>query len=195
VLSCSTDPLQGLWRGSGLHHPRGCISVGMDQALGCHQASSQGVIMPFWADACLISFLIHLHLSLKHSPGYPCCHYEEIRKKSLIQRVVKHWHCCPKKLCHPWKSSRPGWMVPWAAWAGGAALPKAGGWGWVICWFLCVAIQLLSSPGCVLCRQHPFTSLAAFKKGGTWHCAGWQTKPTCCVAFKRYIEYRWYNTE
>lgn len=101
VLSCSTDPLQGLWRGSGLHHPRGCISVGMDQALGCHQASSQGVIMPFWADACLISFLIHLHLSLKHSPGYPCCHYEEIRKKSLIQRVVKHWHCCPKKLCHP----------------------------------------------------------------------------------------------
>jgi len=70
----------------------------MDQALGCHQASSQGVIMPFWADACLISFLIHLHLSLKHSPGYPCCHYEEIRKKSLIQRVVKHWHRLPREV-------------------------------------------------------------------------------------------------
>lgn len=76
----------------------GCISVGMEQALGCHQASSQGMIVPFWADACLISFLKHLRLSLKQSPGYPCYHYEEIRNKFLIQRLVRHRHCCPEKL-------------------------------------------------------------------------------------------------
>lgn len=123
VLSCSTDLLQGPRGGSGLHHPRSCISVGMEQALDCHQASSQGM-------------------------------------------VVRE-----------------------------AALPTAACWGWVMCCFFGVVIQLLSSPGRVLCRQHPFTSLDAFKIGGTWHRAGWQTKPMCCVAFKHFIEYQLYSTK
>ena len=32
---------------------------------------------------------------------------------------------------HPCRHSRPGWMGPWAAELG-AALPVAGGWGWVV---------------------------------------------------------------
>jgi len=57
-----------------------------------------------------------------------------VGKKLFTQRVVRPWHHCPEKLwvLHPWKHSRPGWMGPSAAWAGGgAALPTAGCWGWV----------------------------------------------------------------
>jgi len=44
-----------------------------------------------------------------------------VRRKLFTQRAVRPWHCCPEKLWvpHPWRCSRPGWMGPWAAWAGG----------------------------------------------------------------------------
>jgi len=34
--------------------------------------------------------------------------------------VYYSWHSCPEKLWmpHSWRHSRPGWMGPWAAWAG-----------------------------------------------------------------------------
>ena len=39
----------------------------------------------------------------------------------FTQRAVRPWHSCPAKLWCPtvWRHSRPGWMWPWAAWAGG----------------------------------------------------------------------------
>ena len=43
------------------------------------------------------------------------------RGKFVIQRLVRHWYCCPEKLWmpHPCRCSRLGWMRPWAVWAGG----------------------------------------------------------------------------
>ena len=56
-----------------------------------------------------------------------------IRGKFLAERVVRCWTAaqrgcgCP---IHPWRCSRPGWMGPWAAWAG----MKCGGW-WPCLWW------------------------------------------------------------
>ena len=50
----------------------------------------------------------------------------DIRGKFFSKRVVRCWNSCPERLwmLHPWRCSRPGWMGPWAAWAG----IKWGGW-------------------------------------------------------------------
>ena len=51
----------------------------------------------------------------------------DIRGKFFTVRVVRS----PERLWmpHPWRCSRPGWMGPWAAWAG----MKCGGW-WPCLW-------------------------------------------------------------
>jgi len=44
----------------------------------------------------------------------------DIRGKFFTKRVVRCWNSCPERLWmpHPSRCSRPGWMEPWAAWAG-----------------------------------------------------------------------------
>ena len=60
----------------------------------------------------------------------------DVRRKFCLQSVVRRWHSCPEKLRvpHPWRHSRPGWMVSWAAWAdGGQPCPRQGvGIGWAL---------------------------------------------------------------
>ena len=56
----------------------------------------------------------------------------DLRGKFFSMRVVRCWNSCPQRLwipVHPWRCSRPGWMGPWAAWAG----IKCGGW-WPCMW-------------------------------------------------------------
>ena len=60
----------------------------------------------------------------------------DVRGKFFTMRVVRCWNSCPERLC-PWRCSRPGWMGPWAAWAGlkgGDWWPclQQGGWSFMI---------------------------------------------------------------
>jgi len=54
--------------------------------------------------------------------------------KFFIQRVVRHWHCCPELwVPHPWRHTGPGWMGPGQLSWWGAALPMAQvGAGWAL---------------------------------------------------------------
>ena len=56
----------------------------------------------------------------------------DVRGKFFPMRVVRCWNSCPERLwmLHPWRCSRPGWMGPWAAWAG----ITCGGW-WLCMWW------------------------------------------------------------
>ena len=56
----------------------------------------------------------------------------DVRGKFFPMRVVRCWTAVQRGcgcLVHPWRCSRPGWMGPWAAWAG----MKCGGW-WPCLW-------------------------------------------------------------
>jgi len=35
----------------------------------------------------------------------------DIRKKSFMLRVVKHWNKLPKEVADPWKHSQPSWTA------------------------------------------------------------------------------------
>lgn len=52
---------------------------------------------------------------------------------SLLRRWWNPSTGCPEQLWkpHPWRHSRPGWLGPWAAWAGGDNPPMARDWSWV----------------------------------------------------------------
>jgi len=45
----------------------------------------------------------------------------DIRNKLFTMRVVRHWNRLLEKLwmTHPWKCSRPAWIVLWATWSSG----------------------------------------------------------------------------
>ena len=57
-----------------------------------------------------------------------------ISRKLFTLGMVRHRHCCPEKLwmLHPWRCSRPGWMVLWATWSGGwQPCPQQEGWNFM----------------------------------------------------------------
>ena len=70
---------------------------------------------------------------------------------------------CP---VHPWRCSRPGWMGPWAAWAG----MKCGGWWSCLWWGIGASWSLRSLPTQAILRF--YDTLSAI----VW-CAGTEILP------------------
>ena len=66
-----------------------------------------------------------------------------VRGKFFTMRMVRCWNSCPERLWmpHPWRCSRPGWMEPWAAWAG-----ISYGDGWPCLWWEVWSFVILEVP-------------------------------------------------
>jgi len=82
-------------------------------------------------------------------------------------RAVRPWHSCSELwVLHPWRCSRPGWMGPSAAWAGGGTQPMAGGWSSVI-------FKVPSNPS--------HSMIPWFYNPWSTSALGWIIPKVCCV--------------